>query len=374
MRVPWLAAALVALSCRLSAQPPAMSGFNFPCWTKDCYNSPQARASLSQLAQTGASWVAVTPSWYMRGVKDPVIARRELTPSDDSVRAVIRKAKADGLKVALKPHVDVESDEGRFRSSIDPADRDLEAWFKSYKNMILHYARLAAEEHADLFVVGTELAHLDGSDHRSQWADIISGVRAVYPGPLTYAANWYKFNVMSDLGIARIEKVGFWDLLDFIGVDCYVPAFGNKTTYKASWYPGYADLQSAYQRYHKQVIFTEIGISSRDGANRNPAEWADKGGVDLDVQKKYFESFLEVFGDAPWFAGFWQWDWEADPGAGGSGDKNMTVQGKPALDVLKAYFARSKSSAPPPRSALGESFTDSVQTAIEAVIASPVFP
>lgn len=312
---------------------PGRNGFNFACWQSDCYSSGGAQSSLAKMAQTGAGWVALTPTWYMKSRTDSALAPTQSTPSDDSLRAALRGAKALGLRVALKPHVDVAGN--RLRALIDP--KDSKAWFASYRGMLMRYARLARDEHADMLVVGTELFVMSTLPHRRQWVDLIAEVRGVYPGPLTYAANWYDF-----------EQVSFWGELDFIGIDGYFPLVSgdNKFAMKLEWEAIKPLIAAAAAVHGKPVLFTEFGISSQKGANLKPWEWRDFGDVDLKVQKNYIESFIEVFGGESWFAGLWQWSWETNPDAGGPRDKSMTVQGKPALDVLKAFFAHSPSPAP----------------------------
>ena len=44
------------------------------------------------------------------------------------------------------------------------------------------------------------------------WRELISDIRAVYAGPLSYAANFDQF-----------QEVGFWDALDVVGVNAYFP-------------------------------------------------------------------------------------------------------------------------------------------------------
>jgi len=44
------------------------------------------------------------------------------------------------------------------------------------------------------------------------WRDLIARVRHVYPGPLTYGANFDEY-----------EQVGFWDALDYVGINAYFP-------------------------------------------------------------------------------------------------------------------------------------------------------
>ncbi len=355
-----IAAALIGLApCSRASE--AHNGFNMPCWWQDCYSSAGTGESIKRMAQTGAGWVALTPTWYQDGDTASVMKADQRTPTDDSLRAAIRNAKAAGLKVAIKPHVDTES--GHPRALIHA--KDAKAWFTAYDAMLTHYARLAADERADMLVVGTELFLMDGLIHRGAWLKVIADARAVYPGPLAYAANWYDFS-----------RVAFWDKVDFIGIDGYFPIINghHKWAMKLEWL-AYEPLVAAVAAVHgKPVIFTEFGLSSQKGANLKPWEWKDFGPLDLEVQKNYFESFLEVFGGKSWFAGLWQWGWEVNPDAGGPSDKTMTVQGKPALESLKAYFAKAKAAPSRGLSAKQKSTLElSVKQALVPLNESPAF-
>lgn len=348
-------AGLLLLICAGAARAqPGHNGFNMACWWKDCYGQASTQASLRKLAETGAGWVAVIPTWHMRTDTDSTIFADDRTPDDAGLRAAIRTAKGLGLSVAIKPHVD--ADGGRVRALIHPTD--VKEWFKSYRAMMTHYARLAAEEHANMLVVGTELFRLTGLTHRREWEAVIAEARAVYPGPMTYAANWYDF-----------EHVSFWDKLDFIGIDGYFPVAGeSKTAMKIGWHIYKPLIAAEAAAAGKPVIFTEFGISCQKGANKKPWEWKDFGPLDLEVQKNYFQSFLEVFGSERWFAGLWQWGWEINPDAGGPSDKSMTVQGKPALDVLKAYFG----AHPRPATGLSAAQKNALNASVGTALSTPV--
>ena len=207
--------------------------------------------------------------------------------------------------------------------------------------MILRYARLAAEERADMFVVGTELFRLSG-----RRSEVGAGHRR------------------SARGLPRAPDVRS-QLVRFLRGS---PSGTSSTTSGSTAISPRrrpeqdrheAGIEEVYRSAHrgdggglwqKPVPSSPSSASlSQKGANLKPWDWKDFGALDLDVQNNYFESFLEVFGSQPWFAGLWQWCWETAPGAGGPGDKSMAVQGKPALEALKAYFA----AAAAPRSLRG---------------------
>jgi len=306
---------------------PAVYGFNFPTWWHDVYSQAETHRSLELMAQTGAKWVALVPTWYQTELSDSSFAPTNGTASDESLRSVIRKAKALGLNPVLKPHVDAMGKGPR--AFISP--KDPKAWFTVYRRMAVHYARMAQEEGTPLYIVGTELFSLAGFKHRKEWVRVIAEVRAVYSGKITYAANWYD-----------ILLVSFWDKVDYIGIDGYFPVSGGSNLFllKMGWRLYLPTIAGLHAAYGKPILFTEIGLSSQKGANLKPWEWLEFGDLDLEVQRAYMQSFIEVFEGHSWFAGLLYWGWETRPDAGGPKDKSMTVQGKPALDTLKAYFAR----------------------------------
>jgi hypothetical protein len=321
-----LLAALLLFPAAARATP-QIYGFTFPSWWKDAYDRPGARTSLANLAKTGAKWVALIPVEYMKTKESTTFDMTDQTASDDSLRRTIRAAKALGLSVVLKPHVNCA--DGTPTAVIRP--RDEREWFASYRTFVLRYAALAQEERVELLVVGTELFSMASGPARGrEWEELIRDVRAVYSGKLTYAANWYDFML-----------VPFWRSLDYVGIDGYFPTAGgrNPKLLALSLKAYLPIVRAVVAASGKPLLFTEVGISSQKGANRKPWSYGDFGPVDAEVQKAYFEAFLDVFARERSFAGFLQWCWDLDPNAGGPNDKSMTVQGKPALTVLEKYFA-----------------------------------
>src|SRR4051812_37331319 len=160
-------------------------GANVTAWNTDAFAQPAADSSLGDLQATGTTNAAIVVTWYMDAKTSSTIAPRDgKTPSDASVLHAIARAKELGMRVTLKPHVDVW--DGTFRGDITPASRS--DWFASYRAMIDHYADLAAQAGADALIVGTELTTM--TDDTAEWRALIAGVRARFGGQLTYAANW----------------------------------------------------------------------------------------------------------------------------------------------------------------------------------------
>lgn len=326
------------LAFLLSAAPSGAAepilGFNFPVWRHDAYGGAGAAAAFPGMADMGAGWVAIIPTLYVKSRSDGEVRAADATASDDSLRRAIRLAHARGLKVLLKPHVD--GPDASPRALLNPDDPA--RWFATYGAHLARYARMAAEEKCEMFAVGTELSLLNLPRHTPAWRALIADARAVYPGPLTYAANWHS-----------VAFVGFWKDLDLIGVDGYFPVPGgsNRAALAAAWRPWVLKLAALSKLYGKPVLFTEVGLAAQKGANLKPWAWNDYAELDLEVQAAYMDSFTRAFGNEPWYRGFLYWAWEADPARTGPKDKSMSVQGKPAGEVLRRAF-RSAKAAPPP--------------------------
>lgn len=219
----------------------------------------------------------------------------------------------------LKPGIWIRG--GHFGGDIhfsSPAER--EQWFENYGRFIDRYAKIATEIHADLFCVGGEFVRL--SPYASGWRQIISNVRKIYPGPLTYAANFG----------GEFQNLRFWDALDYIGLQEYYPLPDNLST-KALL----AKVEAVQERFHKPVIFTEAGFPSSPGANLHPWEDGTPGEVDLQLQARCYRAIFRTFYRKPWFEGMYWWKIGTN-GFGGSTDASLTPWGKPAMKVVKRWY------------------------------------
>jgi hypothetical protein len=113
------------------------------------------------------------------------------------------------MKVLLKPQLWMRG--GNPADINFPGAAENSEWFAQYQPFLEHYAQLAASIHADIFCIGVELEKMSGNDQA--WRKLIARAREIYPGPLTYAANFG----------AEFESIKFWDALDYIGIDEYYP-------------------------------------------------------------------------------------------------------------------------------------------------------
>ena len=294
------------------------------------YGSEASASSLGQLKDLGATWISVTPFGFQRNVDDTSFrwGGPETEKSDDRVHRVTGQAHQQGIKVMLKPHIWLRPPAwvGLVQSR---TERDWSTWFSNYRQFIVHYASLAQEADVDALCIGNELG---GTTHRErEWRELIADVRAVYDGVLTYGAH-----------ADELWDVAFWDALDFIGVSAYFelalepsPTYGELVD---AWGPIVTRLERLSSRWHRSVLFTEIGYRSVDFAAQYPWKYDGTTPVNLRLQADAYTAFFEAVWDKPWLGGVYWWKWRSAGAGGGPDDDNYTPRGKPAENVLRRYF------------------------------------
>ena len=329
--MPWRDAALsgALILCMLvfacvagpAAHAQRYDGFNVIAVPQHPYGSPSARTSLTAMRHAGAETIAIVPFLWQRDPQHAEIARGDDMP-DLALRTAIREAHGLGLKVLVKPHVWVERS---WAGAVQPASPESwRTWFEHFRAAVIAIARVAAEEGAEGFVVGTEL---ERTTQRREWRGMIADVRAVYPGLVTYAAH----------NLEEAEAIPFWEELDAIGVTLY-PALGadQDRAQRQMVMRDAAERLDALARLHsKPVIVAEVGIRSAVGATMKPWESAEERTAEPDakLQAEVLADWLTAL-DRPAVEGVLIWRWFTDPAAGGLADTDFTVQGKPAERVL----------------------------------------
>ena len=302
----WLAAALGAdirgmtVSC--------------PTWGWE-WGSDAMVSTLDVLSGEGVNWVSIHP--YARIGADGTVSYRGLDPAKppDHLIRPIREAHARGMKVMIKPHLAYWGGPFSWRGAITfTNDADLDRFFRSYRAWMVAMASIVAE--ADALCVGTELGGL--SAHEARWREVIAAVDAVYPGPMTYAANW-----------DEVGRVAFWDALDVIGVQAYFPVLPDATPGRipsdgeldAGWDRILADLRRTAEAADKHVVFTEVGYDSSASAAISP--WASGSGPNGDaLQAACTRAALRAIDREPTVIGAFLWKWF--PGEVQSGDFRMS--------------------------------------------------
>lgn len=303
------------------------------------YGSPASARSLNELRRLGVDSIALTPFGFQRSAQDTTIFwvgnhGRGIDETDDVVRRAARQARAEGMRVLLKPHLWLHSPD--WPGSIDHASADdWNAWFDSYRAFILHYAALAEEIGAETFSIGNELTK--STRHEQSWRRLIAETRKRYHGRLTYGSN-----------IEEVFNVPFWDALDAIGISAYFPLSERQSPDEAelarAWRPIVTRLARLSARWKRPIIFTEIGYSSRDGATAQP--WEEHGGnLNLRLQAAAYEAFFKTVWPQPWLRGVYFWKWESYVNHDDGRSVAFTIENKPAAAVVRKHFATPRNSS-----------------------------
>ena len=134
--------------------------------------------------------------------------------SAEDVRNVCSFSRELGLQVVLKAMVNCR--DGYWRAYIRFFDQEVPVepgwaeWFHAWTAHVLNAARMAEENHADLFCIGCEMV---GTDHReTEWRSLIREVRKIYHGPITYNCDKY-----------QEDHITWWDAVDIISSSGYYP-------------------------------------------------------------------------------------------------------------------------------------------------------
>jgi len=318
------------------AKPPLefQKGICYASWAQDGYLRPTSDESLEALSKTGADWVGILVTWYQTNCWSGDIKRTRTTPSDEAVIHAIRKAHKLGLKVMLKPHLDIlDKSDGSWRGEIASLkEADWEQWFKRYTDFIMYYAKIAKKEKVEMICVGTELS-TTATTKGYMWKDMIKKIRGRYSGLLTYAAHW-----------DRYMDIRFWDALDYVGINAYFPLTEKMDpTYeelKEGWAKWVKEMEDFQKQTGKPVIFPEIGCNSCDGAAIRPWEHAPRREVNLRLQADYYRVLLDIFYEKEWYYGQYWWYWGTNVNMGGKYNRGFTPQNKPAEEVVREWYAK----------------------------------
>lgn len=338
--VPEAAPAPIAVAPKESAPALALKsefqkGLTYVAWTENGYSNPESVKAMEQMAALGVEWTALVVTQYQDRFDSPKIYPvRDKTPSDESLIFAIRKLHDLKFKIMLKPHLDLVESDGKWRGDIGFSDSNgWEEWFKNYASFVLHYATIAAQENVGQFCIGTELTNATLTQP-AFWKGLISQIRQIYKGKLTYGANWDE----------EFERIEFWNELDYAGVDAYfflaVPAKPTVEDLKDAWKDWIRVIEAWQKNINKPVILTEIGYKSSAGSVDEPWQHASFGDVDLNVQVNSYKALLESFWDKPWFTGVYWWYWGVNPNMGGPSNRGFTPQNKPAQDVVKEWYTK----------------------------------
>lgn len=305
----------------------------------DDFGSSSTDASIQQAAQTNANMVTLVIQLQQDNVSSPYIYTAWNNPTDAALTHAIAKAHSLGLKVALKIHLD--SNDGQWRANINPSDRN--TWYSSYANYLNYYAKLAQQNNVEEYIIGAELISMatstSNSDNTERWDSMISQVRQEYSGKLTYSANWGGSYFSEEFA-----HIGFWNMLDYIGISAYFDLvnYNNPSVsdLEGGWdYWNTNDIEPVQQSVGKPVLFTEIGYRSVDGSAINPWDYNHQGNYNAQEQMNAIDALTQYWTQFSWFAGIHYWYWDTNSNCCGAGNTDYTVQNKPGQTTMQNDYS-----------------------------------
>ncbi|MEM8928280.1 MAG: glycoside hydrolase [Bacteroidota bacterium] len=284
-----------------------------------------------------ANYAAVMPFGFIRNLEDPNVIfdteRQWFGETRAGGKQYIDILQKNGIKIMVKPQIWVWR--GEFTGDIlMKTEEDWKLLEKTYTDFALTYAKLAEETKAEVYCIGTELEEFV-KNRPQYWIRLISKIREVYKGRLTYAANWDEY-----------KRTPFWKELDLIGVDAYFPLSEaedpSKQQMREGWQKWKATLLDVAEKNERPIVFTEFGYRSMDFTAKKP--WLvdmNQMGVNLEAQAKALQVLFDEFWREDWFAGGFVWKWFIHhKEVGGFEDNRFTPQNKPAEDVIRNHYGR----------------------------------
>ncbi len=308
------------------------------CWEGS--PQPMEEREVEPLVALGVNAISQTPFAWMRDPRRPELSWSSERGSEErgwwgeraqGVRFLARAARERGIATLLKPHVWLH---GSWPGDIEmSSEEDWRAWFASYREFLLEWARFAAAEELEGLCIGTELDRT--LVREAEWRALIRDVKQVYGGLLTYAANWTHF-----------EQVPFWEELDAIGVNAYFPLSTSPRPSVAeleqAWQPLRARLAGLAERHERPIVFTEIGYRPVPGVFERPWDYETRAEPDPECQSNGYQAALRVFLDEPWFGGLFWWKWHASASLERrrqrSSNTGFSPQGQPAEEIVRRAY------------------------------------
>jgi len=254
----------------------------------------------AMVSRTNANWVKITRLFFQQGIlgssgsivsaTDPSDGLKTL--SDSLVIHAFNIAHKLGLKVYYGPLLLELGDGFRYTHRQNSVNSD---FLQHYHDFIVNQAELAQKAGIELFAIGEELPSLLS---KSQfWHQVITDVRKVYDGKLTY-----QVLACCEGKIANLFDKTWLKDLDYIGLGI------NFDRRNESVDPTVDSLVMTYQKrisvakklsehFNKLVLFTEFSLLSSDGGSVDSSRRQQTIIPDWQEQADATEAILETIQD-----------------------------------------------------------------------------
>lgn len=273
------------------------------------YGSSESAELLDELQRLGVNWIAVTPygrMWSQHSVDIKLDFEAPYAQSRAGLRRFIRQAHRRGMQVFMVPHLWIEREGWHF--AVGPkSESRWRAFLASYREFVLRWATDAALSGTEMFAIGQEWVTFS-SRYPEYWRGLIREVRSIYPGLLTYSANWWD----------EVFQIPFWEDLDLVSVSAYYPLGWDRVSdeeVRVKADEARRSLATLSRVLDMPIFFSEFGYSSRKGSLLKPSQWPENTQspiFDEAEQLRGYRGMLEPLLAEPWFIGLFLWRYYAD--------------------------------------------------------------
>jgi glycosyl hydrolase family 113 len=288
---------------------------------------------LIPIKNISATWISLMPYGFIREGETNLNYNSDwqwVGETSEGIKKDIEICKRAGFKIMLKPHVWISH--GAYTGDFElETELDWSKFEESYSTYILEFAKIAENQHVEIFCIGTEWRKF--IQIRPQfWKSLIKELRKIYTGKLTYASNWDEY-----------KETPFWQQLDYIGINSYFPltekANPSLSELKLKWLPITAELKKFSASQRRLILFTEYGYRSIIGTTIKPWESSTSTAVSMNEQEIALSAQYHNTWAESWVAGGFLWKWfNNHRERGGVENDGFTPQNKPAELVIKKYY------------------------------------
>lgn len=268
------------------------------------YGTPGCRELLKAVRAAGATAVALGPH-YLVGRESPfALAPYPGSADRDALKRTIQWAREDGLEVHLRPQVLTHAVKRRFHLRIEHRE-DWKELFATLDTLLRDLGALGRDGGVRVLSIGTRLEEASRVTPEN-WRTLIARVREVFPGLITYDADWR----------AEVGAVPFWGELDVISLTLNDRVHGvdledgrpSERRLRRQMHRPTARLSELWYRHRKPVWVSELSFT----------------GVSPELTARALRAALSAHQDRRWLSGV------VVRGA---------VNGQPAWEELKRWFA-----------------------------------
>lgn len=317
---------------------------------------PYLDVGLIEAAVNGGNWIFFNPTWTFETEAGAGL-NPATDPFADEILAILNISNQAGLNFALYPKLSSRAESvERYWSESALSYNWWQGWFDDYRRFILNYADFAALHGINTIIIGGDTVSpafpngtlSDGSfantpyDSAEKWADLVSQVRARFNGQIGFALPYSE---------TLDQPPAFTGSLDFIYLELDAPLTSITNPSVSDLRARVAqildnDIYKLYAITQKPII---LGLSyfAMDGAasgclNLNtPCEavYENRQGsalaIDGDEQADIYLSILQEVSTRPWVLGVVSQGYNPSVAVE---DASQSVFGKPAMQVLSAFF------------------------------------